>query len=65
MTSSVIVPPIYLAEIYGAFGVKITASEVRLLDQLGRPTESKTYRHVSQIANLDFGRLVDFVRGAQ
>jgi hypothetical protein len=56
------VPPTFMGDLCGVYGVKITTRKVHLLDRNGESIESCFYRFVHQVGKLDFAGLVDFVR---
>lgn len=60
--ATIVVPPLYEAKIYGAYGVRITARKVSLLDELGNCCQSAFHRQADKVATKSFGQLVDFVK---
>ncbi|MCK9987776.1 MAG: hypothetical protein AzoDbin1_04248 [Azoarcus sp.] len=63
MTATMIVPPMYEAQIHGVTAVRITARKVELLDGTLRKMQSVFYRAADQVGTKSFAELVAFVRG--
>lgn len=60
--TTVVVPPMSVARIYGVYGVRITARKVDLLDDLGKRFQSAWHRQADKVASKTFEELVDFVK---
>lgn len=62
MTATMIVPPMYEAQIHGVTAVRITARKVELLDGTFRKMQSVFYRAADRVGAKSFAELVAFVR---
>ena len=60
--ATVVVPPMFVARIYGVYGVRISARKVELLDELGTRLQSAWHRQADRVASKSFAELVEFVK---
>lgn len=62
MPSTFVVPPTFIAQIYGVTAVEITARKLYLIGFDDKRQAGKFYKTTDQIAEKSFEQLVDFIR---